>query len=475
MNNRGVILKNKLPKKISFFVLLILVIVISIMVVFSYHFFKNFYKEHLSHEVLDQLRTYSTLLEKNVDEELLNFLVIEKNRHRHVQVVYFDQDLEPLFSSSPVDKNWLEEYKNWIINNGNDNKQMIEYVDTGIDFHIPHVWAVQPVYTDNDVNGFFFIDQDTVEFEQTKVKLLFLLTFMGLFTLIVGAILTLYLTNTVSKPLITISKETKKIAKGDFDITLPIETNDEVGQLAEDIRIMTKKLKEYRDSKQQFISHISHDLRTPITYIKGYSAIMKDASIIDEIEWRKNLQVIYNESTRLEHLVSDLFQLTKLEEGKIYLEEELIDVIPWMYSILATRQLMFDNQSISVEVKSNREKVLLKIDSQRLAQAMVNIIENSIRYTQKNGKIIISIIEQEEVIFEIKDNGCGIEERKLPFIWERFYRVDKSRSSTSGGSGLGLAIVKEIVELHGGSVSVTSKVGCGTTFYIKIPKKARSS
>ncbi|MCD8502551.1 MAG: HAMP domain-containing histidine kinase [Bacillaceae bacterium] len=464
-------MKNKLPKKISFFVILILTIVISLMVVFSYHFFKTFYKEHLSHEVLDQLRTYSTLIEKNVDQELLNYLIIEKNRHRHVQVIYFDEDIVPLFSSSPVSTEWIDEYEEWIKGNVSYNEQIIEYVDTGIDFHIPHVWAVQPIYVENKVQGFIFIDQDTVEFEQTKLKLLLLLTFMGGLTLIIAAALTLYLTNTVSKPLIKISKETKKIAKGNFDITLPIETKDEVGQLAEDIRLMTKQLKEYRDSKQQFISHISHDLRTPITYIKGYSAIMRDSICYDETEWKKNLQVIYNEATRLEHLVSDLFQLTKLQEGKIALTLETVDVLPWIHSILATRQLMFDNQSIEVEVNSNIDEIILKVDSQRLAQAIVNIIENSIRHTPKNGKITISIREEStEVIFAIKDSGIGIAEKDLPYIWERFYRVDKSRTSSSGGSGLGLAIVKEIVEIHGGSVSVTSKLNTGTTFYIRIPK-----
>lgn len=183
------------------------------MVVFSYHFFKTFYKEHLSHEVLDQLKTYSTLIEKNVDQELLNYLIIEKNRHRHVQVIYFDEDIVPLFSSSPVSTEWIDEYEEWIKGNVSYNEQIIEYVDTGIDFHIPHVWAVQPIYVENKVQGFIFIDQDTVEFEQTKLKLLLLLTFMGGLTLIIAAALTLYLTNTVSKPLIKISKETKKLPK----------------------------------------------------------------------------------------------------------------------------------------------------------------------------------------------------------------------------------------------------------------------
>ncbi|UTW69369.1 HAMP domain-containing protein [Anaerobacillus sp. HL2] len=153
-------------------------------------------------------------------------------------------------------------YKEWITTQqGNSVGNTLQFVNAGIDFHIPHVWAYQPIIKESILKGYFFIDRDTGDFEKAKQQLA-LLTSMGLFTMAIGVLLTIYLTKMVSKPLIKISKMTRKIAKGDFDIELSITGEDgEVGQLAEDIHIMTRQQRISR-FKQQFISHLSHDLRT---------------------------------------------------------------------------------------------------------------------------------------------------------------------------------------------------------------------
>ncbi|WP_169819150.1 sensor histidine kinase [Anaerobacillus arseniciselenatis] len=464
-------MKRRLSQKITIFVLLILLLIISTMVLFSYHFFKNFYKEHLSHEVYEELRAYTSMIENGYDEEVISYFIIEKNRERHAHLVYFSPDFELIYSSHPISDQWLSQYEEWVKYQYQTGGETLEYVDTGIDFHIPHIWAYQPIYKEGQLTGLFFIDKDTGEFEKAKMQLFFLLFSMGLFAFIIGIALTLYLTKVISMPLIKMGETTREIAKGDFDTKLTVYGEDEVGQLAEDIRVMTKQLKDFRDSKRQFISHISHDLRTPITYIKGYSAVMKDAPTVDDKEWRRNLDVIYNEAKRMEYLVSDLFQLTKLEEGKIILHKEKVNVLPWLEAIVATRQLMLDNLSIHCEAISTNNEITVCIDQQRLGQAVINILENSIRYTPKGGSIKIVVVEKEtDVIIEISDTGVGIGKEDLPYIFERFYRVDKSRSRESGGSGLGLAIVKEIVEVHNGSVDVKSEEGKGTSFYIKIPK-----
>ncbi|OIJ18878.1 hypothetical protein BKP45_15215 [Anaerobacillus alkalidiazotrophicus] len=467
-------MKKKLSRKITGFVLIILLIIISTMVILSYHFFKNFYKEHLAHEALDELRAYTVMIEEGMDSEVVSYLAVEKNRERHVQLVYFDPNLNMIDSSGEIQFDWLYQYQIWIKKQQTTHGENLQYINTGIDFHIPHIWAYKPIYIDGKLEGFFFMDKDTGEFEKAKQQLALLLLGMGLFALVVGIILTVYLTKVVSKPLIKISQTTREISNGDLDIKLSISGDDEVGQLAEDIRVMTKQLKDYRDSKRQFISHISHDLRTPITYIKGYSAIMRDQEVINETDWRRNLDVIYNEAKRMEYLVSDLFQLTKLEEGKLVLYKERKNILSWLESIVASRQLMLDHQSIDCKVIANNQEIVAPIDEQRLGQAVINIIENSIRYTPKNGYIHLIVSEEDKnITIEIKDNGIGMSQEDLPHIWERFYRVDKSRSRESGGSGLGLAIVKEIVEIHGGSVKVKSEIGQGTSFYLILPKELK--
>ncbi len=462
-------MKKKLSNKITFFVLGILVIVISFMVLFTYHTFKNFYKGQLSIEVIEELATFTKLLEEGIDESLVSRLIIEKDTQRDIYILYFNENFNLIFSSHQLEAEKLKNYQKWVAMQVDDGGEQVHYVDTGMDFHIPHVWAYQSVERNGVIEGYFFIDRDTGDFEKAKQQLAILLLSMGLFTLLIGVLLTIYLTKVISKPLITIGKTTREIAKGDFDIQLSISTDDEVGQLAEDIREMTKQLKEFRDSKREFISHISHDLRTPVTYIKGYSAIMRDLPEINEADLRRNLDVIYNESKRIESLVTDLFQLTKLEEGRIVLEKELTDITLWIESIIASRQLMLDHQSITCHVTASSENIKASIDPQRLGQAVINLIENSIRYTPKNGLINIRIREESgRVIIEIEDNGIGIPKEELPKIWQRFYRVDKARSRDRAGSGLGLAIVKEIVELHGGQVNVKSTEGEGTVFSLSL-------
>lgn len=464
-------MKKKISRKITYIVVVILFIVISVMGLFSYHFFKNFYKEQLSNEVKEELRMYTIMIEDEIDEALLTFLLVEKNRNTHARMVFFTKNMEAVYSSHSISFDWIKLYQEWIMKQRKVAGETLQYVDTGIDSHIAHIWAYQPIIKEGKLVGFFFIDKDTGEFEKAKQQLALLLLSMGLFSLIIGVVLTIYLTKVISKPLIKIGETTKKIAKGDLDIHLTIVGEDEVGQLAEDIRVMTKQLKDYRDSRRQFITHISHDLRTPITYIKGYSAIMKDQGEIDEEDWYRNIEVIYNEAKRMESLVSDLFQLTKLEEGKIALQKQKINLISWLKTIVASRQLMLDHQSIHSKVLSAKSEIIAPIDENRLGQAVINIIENSIRYTPKNGSINFYVTEEiESISIEIQDNGIGISAEDLPFIWERFYRVDKSRSRDSGGSGIGLAIVKEIVLLHGGSVDVKSEEGKGTSFYLTIPK-----
>jgi signal transduction histidine kinase len=247
---------------------------------------------------------------------------------------------------------------------------------------------------------------------------------------------------------------------------------DEVGQLSRDITKMAGQLKHYRDTRQQFLSHVSHDLRTPLTYIKGYSALMKDAEQLPEDEVRRHVDVIYHEAKRMEHLVQDLFQLTQLEEGKMELDLEAVNLIKWLETMVHQRQEIFKQRCLTCRVVRDdpHVHVYAKIDRLRMEQVLDNLLENSIRYTEEGGKITIVVQRTEtDAIVRITDTGIGIPQEDLPYIWERFYRVDKSRSSAHGGTGLGLAIVKLLVEQHGGEIGVESEPGKGTQFELKLP------
>ncbi|MDG5787974.1 HAMP domain-containing sensor histidine kinase [Evansella sp. AB-P1] len=464
----------KLSSRITAWVMVILFIAVISLISGANWITKTFYQNHLSNEVEARIVSHAHLLEKDVQEHVIEYIEeIEVGKSSHLLIL--DSNINVSYQSENIDETILHHYQSWI-NENQDRVEgvedpFLEHVDTAMLFHIPHVWSLMPIYNNDEITGYVFLDQDTGDLNQAQIKLLYLFAAMGIITLIIGNIFTIYLTKRISKPIDHISEMTKNIADGDLDIELQVHGEDEVGRLAANIQSMTKQLKDYRDSRRQFITHISHDLRTPITYIKGYSAVMKEMPPDKQNEWKRNLNVIYQEATRMEHLVSDLFLLTKLEEGKIKLNIDTVYLPSWVRSLYESRMIMFDQKSIetSLVISKNVEDLTIKIDPYRMEQALINIIENAIRHTPNNGKIELSLIKREnEVRFAVTDTGPGIEQKALPYIWDRFYKVDAARSQNDSGTGLGLAIVKEIVEAHGGYVSVESKLGEGTTFSIHL-------
>jgi signal transduction histidine kinase len=470
-------LEKSLAKRITTWVMVSLLLLIIFIISGAQWITTNFYQDHLISEVEGRLSAHITLLKSEQDEEVLEYLdSLETGKNSHLLIL--DEHMNPIFASRNIETDMIDEYELFIEENRHEisthhQVSFIEQVDTSMAFHIPHVWGTAEIKDDSGESlGYVFIDQDTGELNSARMNLLLLLLVMGALTFLIGYAFILYLTKRVSNPLNEMSQRTKDIAEGDFDILIDTKGKDEVGRLGANIQQMTRQLKEYRDTRRQFISHISHDLRTPITYIKGYSALMKDSETIDQEGSKRNLQVIYDEARRMENLVSDLFLLTKLEEGKIHLHYDSINVAEWLTPLFHSRSIMFDQKEIRttllIDPLIENETILL--DSLRMEQAIINLLENAIRHTDVKGEIsLASYKEDEKLVFKISDTGEGMDEDKIELIWERFYKTDPSRSRDESGTGLGLAIVKEIVLAHKGFVKVESVKEVGTSFYLYVP------
>ncbi|PYZ91963.1 two-component sensor histidine kinase [Salipaludibacillus keqinensis] len=469
--------ERSLAKKITTWVMVTLLLLIVFIIAGAQWITTDFYQKHLKNEVEERLSAHVSLLSTTRDEDIFRYLnQLETGKNSNLLIT--DQAFQPIYISENVSVEEKEKYLVFLNNNQQDISSRhqithLDEVDTSMAFHIPHLWGTAQIDDQaGNTIGYVFIDQDTGELNSARLNLLLLLLFMGALTFVVGYAFILYLTRKISNPLNEISSRTQDIADGDFDIVVDVKSNDEVGQLGGNIQEMTKQLKEFRDSRRQFISHISHDLRTPITYIKGYSALMKDAGQVDAGTWRRNMQVIYEEAKRMENLVSDLFLLTKLQEGKIQLQVEEVCVHEWLPPLFKSRAIMFDQKQIhsSIHIDASLKEKTIHLDAFRMEQALINLMENAIRYTEVSGEIKLSCyFEDTMLVFEISDTGEGMDQEELDLIWERFYKADTSRSRDDSGTGLGLAIVKEIVEAHQGKVKVESEKGVGTTFYIFIP------
>lgn len=232
------------------------------------------------------------------------------------------------------------------------------------------------------------------------------------------------------------------------------------------------EIKKLEQIRKDFVANVSHELKTPITSIKGFSETLLDGALENKETLVEFLKIILKESDRLQQLIQDLLELSKLEQHGFTLNQEqfnIIDIIDEVIKILCKKA---QTKDLEITFHSEKENISIIGDRSRLIQVFLNLISNAISYTPNGGKVDVSVLERKkEVIIKVQDTGIGIESSEIHRIFERFYRVDKARSRNSGGTGLGLAIVKHLVELHKGSIQVESQIGKGTTFSIKLKKE----
>ena len=265
-----------------------------------------------------------------------------------------------------------------------------------------------------------------------------------------------------------INKAIQSISKGEYNIKLKNKFVDDENfyELVENINDMSTNLDKMEKMRQEFISNVSHEIKSPLTSIKGFAQILKSKNISEE-KRLEYLNIIELESSRLSKLSENLLKLTTLEsdsngfEAKEYrLDTQIKDVV------LALEPQWIDK---NINMDLNLEKVSILGDKELLSQVWINLIQNSIKFTQSGGEISLSLINKnDKVEFYIKDNGPGIPKDELVHIFERFYKVDKARDRSIGGSGLGLSIVKKIIDLHNAKISVSSDLGYGTMFKIEL-------
>lgn len=226
--------------------------------------------------------------------------------------------------------------------------------------------------------------------------------------------------------------------------------------------------------RSEFVANVSHELKTPIAAVKGFAETLLGGGVQDEQTARSFLQIIYDESERLNRLIGDILELSKIESKRSPLDFSPIHLQPFFDTIREMLNASAAKKHITMEMNVP-EELFMEADEDRLRQIFVNLISNAVNYTQDGGKVrltveeIISEADEERILFHVKDTGMGIPKKDLPRIFERFYRVDKARSRSSGGTGLGLSIVKHLVDLHRGTVTVESEVNIGTTFTVNLP------
>ena len=306
--------------------------------------------------------------------------------------------------------------------------------------------------------------------------------FISAFVILISVALVvgLWVYRSIAVPLVKLKKATQNIKEGNLDFVLDVEGKDEFSELCQESEEMRRRLKESTEEKsliekenRELISNISHDLKTPITAVKGYVEGIMDGVADTPEKMDRYVRTIYNKTNEMDHLINELTFYSKIDTNRIPYTFNKLNVEDYFEDCSEEVGLELETRGIELVYANYVEKdVMVIADGEQIRRVIHNIISNAIKYMDKpKGIIQIRIKDVGDFIqIEIEDNGKGIGPKDLPYIFDRFYRTDVSRNSSKGGSGIGLSIVKKILEDHGGKVWATSRLGIGTIMYFVLRK-----
>jgi len=294
-------------------------------------------------------------------------------------------------------------------------------------------------------------------------------SYMAIIVVVISLIVSFVLSTRISRPIENMKQEADKLAQGNYDTQFQTKSFTEINELASTLDDATKKLSKVNDLRKDLLANVSHDIKTPLTMIKAYAEMIKDISGDDPEKRNEHLDVIIKETDYLNRLVSDMSELSKLQSGNIEINKTNLDL---KRAVLDVEDLL-DQLLVEkdIEIVNELDESMVYADEIKLCQVIYNFLSNAIKHSENGSKIEIKLIDSEaEVRFSIIDHGEGIKAEVLPYIWDRYYKVDKNFNRSVNSSGLGLAIAKAILEAHGASYGVDSKYGVGSTFYFVLSK-----
>ncbi|GFZ91451.1 two-component sensor histidine kinase [Paenibacillus marchantiophytorum] len=300
-----------------------------------------------------------------------------------------------------------------------------------------------------------------------------------LILVLTNGVLTYFVSRSIIRPLKSLKRAAEEIKEGNLDFEVVRHSDDEIGELSTAFEEMRRKLKksveiqlQYEENRKELISNISHDLKTPVTAIKGYVEGIMDGVSNSPDKMDRYIRTIYNKAADMDRLIDELFLFSKLDLGKVPFQFETVDLGQYVQD--CAQELQFDMEKKGVRfalTELPQSPLYVTADRDKLRRVLLNIIENAVKYSDEGNRSITLTLREIDghAVIQIIDNGQGISEEALPHIFDRFYRADPSRNTATGGSGLGLAIAKQIMEEHGGRIGATSMIGRGTTVYMALP------
>lgn len=399
------------------------------------------------------------LLDNYSKTTIHHIVLMENNNGREVCII---NNEGKVISSSYEANPKLDSYIPLVVRSNSKNDSILVS-----DYNKSHyIVSVHP-YQNDEHNGYVIMYQSTHSINQMINDLTKHFGIAGATSVVIILVIYGVLSKLLTRPLIHMKKATEKISKGDFEVILPHNSKDELGELSVSIQKLAKDLERLTKERNEFLASISHELSTPLTYLIGYAkvAMRKD---LNGQEREQYLSIISEEAIRMKNLVKDLLDLAKIDENNFTVSKEYFWSQPFLYKIINLVEPSYKLKKLKLSL-INQANFQIYADSLRLKQIVLNLLDNAMKYSKENTEIHLEVYEQDNrTVLKVSDEGIGIPPDEIELIFDRLYRVEKSRSRTYGGSGIGLSVVKKLVEAHGGTIEVESKVGQGTTFIVII-------
>ena len=454
--------------------IMLVITVLGIVWLFQVIFLNKFYTNERVNKLVDGTNEIIKSLENVQLNNIENSTIKE-------DIVYFSQQYNANFDIIDNKKNSL-----YVSGNMGGRGMFMQHIDlseilggqtlisqtTHPRFGMPIISIGIPIKKDNSVIGAVIINAPTTSIKEATSVLQKQLSVITIISLIIATMISFFLSKIFTKPILAVDNAARRIAEGDYSTKVDIKSKDEIGELGQKINDLSDQLSKIDIFRKEFIANVSHEFKTPLGLIRGYTELVEDNLTKEELEKnKKSLDIIIDETLRLDKIVKDMLMLSQMEVGFTKLDISEFDVKEIVDEVVEKLLIISSKHEIRIDLVEKYSPAIVKGDRDKIKQILMNLIDNAIQHSNDNKNIEISIQSiNNKIKVSIRDYGGGISKEDLPYVWDRFYKVDKSRKREDSGTGLGMAIVKNILMLHEAEYGIESEEGKGTQVWFKLNK-----
>ena len=429
--------------------------------------------ENVSNKVIKNIINNNNINDTNIKDTLSMTI------NNDVCIIIYNDKGEVLYNVDGLGEECIFNHKinidgNLFIPNKNGNPLINDYQENySLVINSPSSKSEMIIYgkllNQDFANYYLFINTPLEPIESITTFIINQFGFVTIFVLVIAIIISMIVSSRISKPIELMKKSANKLSKGNYDTHFESNSFNELNDLADTLNQATEKLSSISELRRDLIANISHDIKTPLTMIKGYTEMVKDISWSNDEKREEHLGNILNEVDYLDKLVIDMQDLTKMESNVISISRNNFNISDLIHNVIKSFNVLLAQNNIELNINIEHN-IICYGDENKLSRVIYNFISNAIKYSYENSTIIINLkTTNQSIVFEVIDNGIGISEDIIDKIWERYFKIDKKFSRNVNSTGLGLAISKAILDAHKAKYGVDSKPKQGSRFYFEIP------